>query len=449
MTRPITVPLATRPARNTYADLLRAVSIISVVIGHWLLTGVVTRQGRLVGVNALGVVHWGAWVTLAMQVVPLFFLVGGYANAASWGRHQAAGQEWPLWVQTRVMRLLVPTCGYAALIVAGVLGAQLAGIDPRTVATAGWAVALHLWFLAVYAVVLFCTPALWAAHQRWGLRVPAAMVVLAVVIDAGVVGLHWPLVGGVNYLLVWGTFHQLGFAWQDGSLVARVRPAMLAGGAALVLIGLIWAGPYPVSMIGAPGARIQNASPPSSALLAFGIAQCGVALACEPRVTRWLAQHARSRARIATAGALTMPVYLWHMVPVVIVIEAGYRQLIGLPAIGSSDWWYQRVVWIFVLGVALAAVLAVLAGLSRASHRHRPPVDGGSASPDRPPPHVLIGLLLLGVVAAAAGIGQLAASGFAPHGHLAAAPLAELVLGLICVGGSAHRQRLSFEPANR
>jgi len=34
-------------------------------------------------------------------------------------------------------------------------------------ATAGWAVALHLWFLPVYLILLSMTPAMDAAHRRW------------------------------------------------------------------------------------------------------------------------------------------------------------------------------------------------------------------------------------------------------------------------------------------
>src|SRR5580704_3194634 len=102
---PDVAPNPTVGARNSYADLLRSLAIVSVVVGHWLATGVVRGDGRFVGVDALGVVHWGSWVTLVMQVVPVFFLVGGYVNSASWARHQAEGERWSIWVRARVLRL--------------------------------------------------------------------------------------------------------------------------------------------------------------------------------------------------------------------------------------------------------------------------------------------------------------------------------------------------------
>jgi hypothetical protein len=44
------------------------------------------------------------------------------------------------------------------------------------------------------------------------------------VVDAGVAGAGLPLIGYANYLLVWGSMHQWGFAWQDGTLTrARWR----------------------------------------------------------------------------------------------------------------------------------------------------------------------------------------------------------------------------------
>jgi hypothetical protein len=152
--------------------------------------------------------------------------------------------------------------------------------------------------------------------------------------------------GWANYLLVWRTFHQLGFAWQDRAVTIRRRPILLAVGAIVVLPVLIWWRPYPVSMVGVPGARIQNASPPSTAVLAFGIAQAGIVLAGEAAVTRWLSRHPSAHSKISTVGRLTMPIYLWHMVPVVVVIESGYPALFGLPAVGSRPWWEQRPIWI-------------------------------------------------------------------------------------------------------
>ena len=79
-------------------------------------------------------------------------------------------------------------------------------------------VTLQLWFLPMYMVLIALTLAMHAAHRRWGLAVPAAMGAAAAMVSAGVTVLHLAAIGYANYLLVWGSTHQWGFAWRDGIL---------------------------------------------------------------------------------------------------------------------------------------------------------------------------------------------------------------------------------------
>jgi surface polysaccharide O-acyltransferase-like enzyme len=178
--------------RNRYADLLRVVAIFAVVYGHWVLTDITYSRGRLSGLDALEYVSWGRWLTLPLQVMPVFFLVGGYANAVSWTAHRARGEGWTTWVRGRAMRLLWPTGVYvaAAAIAAGV--GKASGVPSGELAQAGWLIALHLWFLPVYLLLIAVTPVMLAAQRRWGLAVPAAMAVAAAGVDAGVLGLQQP-----------------------------------------------------------------------------------------------------------------------------------------------------------------------------------------------------------------------------------------------------------------
>ena len=64
--------------RERYVDLLRAVAITLVVLGHWLIA-VLDHDvaGRLRGHNALEDITWARPGTWLFQVMPLFFLVGG------------------------------------------------------------------------------------------------------------------------------------------------------------------------------------------------------------------------------------------------------------------------------------------------------------------------------------------------------------------------------------
>jgi fucose 4-O-acetylase-like acetyltransferase len=423
----------TGTSRNTYLDLIRVVAIAAVVVGHWIATGITYKHGQLGGVDVLGVSPWTSWLTLIFQVVPLFFLVGGYSNALSWTRYQAGGGSAFGWTRRRARRLLVPTAGYIAVISLAVVACTAAGANRGDLEEAGWALSLHLWFLAPYLLLLLLTPALLALHRRYGIAVPAVMAATAALIDVAVIEGHWHFVGWTNYVLVWGTFHQLGFAWHDGFLAGRRgRAFALATAALFALVALIWWGPYPVSMVGVPGARIQNASPPSAALLTFGLAQIGVVLFASPSVSAWLAQPARVRLRalIQRANAMTMPVYLWHMVPVVIVTVVAYpNRWFAQPPIGSRAWWVQRIPWVAALTLVLAVVLAVVVLAAQLLHAGRPrhPRVGQNETVGR------AATLCLGVAISVATLGRLAVWGFAPNGSLDGITVGCFAVGLLLV----------------
>ena len=106
-------------------------------LSGWTLLEVRSPEGsglpRLSGLDAVDYVSWGRWVTWAFQVMPVFFLVGGYVHAQSWTDHHARRESWAWWVRDRVMRLWWPT---AVFVVAGILvvvGARAAGADPGEV----------------------------------------------------------------------------------------------------------------------------------------------------------------------------------------------------------------------------------------------------------------------------------------------------------------------------
>ncbi len=374
--RPVPAP------RNRYADLLRVVAIGLVVLGHWLLTSISDTGGQLSGGSAMADIGWSGWGTLVFQVMPVFFLVGGYVNALSWARHRSAGGTWAGWVRHRAARLLRPTTVFVAVIVIAVAACARAGADPAELAQAGWGVALQLWFLPVYLVLIALTPALHAAHRRWGLAVAVVLTAAVAGVDAGVLGARLAALGYANYLLVWGTMHQWGFAWQDGTLTRRRwRPWALAaaGGLALGLL-LAW-GPFPVNMVGTAGGGVNNTIPPSVALLAFAAAQAGLVLAAEPLGSAVLARRAGLWRRVTWLNDRVLTVYLWHMVPVVVVALA--LQAAGIlprAAAGSAGWWALRPAWIAALAVVLAPAAIFLARFERPPRRWR--AWSGAAVPD-------------------------------------------------------------------
>lgn len=412
--------------RNRYVDLLRVLAIGGVVYGHWLLVSITYRHGQLSGTDAGSYVSWAPWVTWAFQVMPVFFLVGGYVNARSWPSHRARGETWTVWVRDRALRLLWPTAVFLAVGMVAVSAALLTGVPATEVGEAGWLVSLQLWFLPVYLLLAALTPPLLAAHRRWGLRVPMAMAAAAALVSVGVTGTHVHVIGYANYLLVWGSAHQWGFAWQDGTLARRRwRPyAMIACGAALLACLLAW-GPYKVDMVGS-----GNTNPPSVALLAFALAQSGLALACEPAGARLLLRPGWWR-RVRRLNAAVMTLYLWHFVPVMIVAIACYPAgLLPQPAIGSAQWWELRPAWFALLTVVLAGLTTLVMRVERPLLKL--PAAIGPSGPWSP------AILLAGLAAVTLGLARLAIAGLAPGGHLPLLVLAAFAAGLLAIFCTGH-----------
>ncbi|MFE7134149.1 acyltransferase [Streptomyces sp. NPDC057638] len=414
-----------RAERNRCVDLLRVGAIAAVVLGHWLLVDVTYRGGALSGQDALEQIGWGRWLTLLLQVMPVFFLIGGYADAVSWTAHRAGGEPWWSWVRGRTARLAWPTAVYLAVCASAAVVARAAGVEPKVLALAGWLVALHLWFLPVYLLLIVLTPALHTAHRRWGAAVPMAMALGAVGVDALVLGPRLPVIGFANYLLVWGTTHQWGFAWQDGTLTTpRWRCRALAAAGVVLLCALVGWGPFPVDMIGA-GTRVGNTAPPSVALLAFAAAQTGLVLMAEPALRRLLGRP-RLWARVSRLNGAVMTVYLWHMIPVLVVAALFYPTgLAPQPAIGSAPWLGLRLPWLLLLSALLVPLTLAVVRAERPLGRI--PEGLGVLGWWSPV------LLLCALGALAPALAALAIGGFAAGGHLGVPPLARYGLGLLAL----------------
>lgn len=401
-----------RPVRNLAVDYYRVSGVVLIVVGHWLAGSVTYYDGHFGRQNPLVDMPWTQWLTWPLQAVPTFFLAAGYASAVSWAhRRDTNGVSRQTWLRHRLSRVLGPTAAYAAVVSVGVVVLGALHVGSSTMEYAGWAVAMHLWFLVVYLMVVALTPIAVAAQRRWGLLVPAALAVGVALVDVATLGAHLPYLGWLNYLLCWGVLYQLGIAWHDG-LLAGFRPALLAAVSAVTLALLIWLKIYPVSMIGVPGQTVDNTTPPNVALLAFGCAQTGLAMALAPALNRAL--RARPVRRLLTvANDNVMALYLWHMIPVVIVAIIGYPAgLLPQPTEGSAQWWLARLEWVAILSLVTAVELVLLWWGRRFFAAPLPRLGIPLAERWGEP------VMLAGAAMAAYGLAFVAAAGFAPDGHL-------------------------------
>ncbi len=412
--------LTTSPAPRAPAmDLYRSLAVVLVVIGHWLLSVMTYRDGEFGRDNPLVLMPWTQWITWFFQVVPVFFAVAGYASAVSWARMRAAhSMSWPDWIRRRVARTLGPTAIYATFVLTVLAVLMLLGVDGSVLALGGWAVAMHLWFLAVYLMVVALTPIAVAAHRRWGLAAPAALAAGVVLIDVLGISTGHPEIRIANYFFCWAAIYQLGIAYHGGLLRRRLLVSMAVAAAVTLPLLVTW-GPYPIAMIGVPGVRVENSAPPSVALLALAMVQIGVLFAIAPALNRVLARGRWPRV-IATANNNVMALYLWHMLPVIVVTLAAYPTgLLPQPPLGSGAWWLARLEWELVLAVVTVILLSLLSWQRRLFASPIPtfaaPVRTGLA----------VAALYAGTASCALALALFAASGFAPDGRL---PVLAMVL---------------------
>ncbi|MFF2051945.1 acyltransferase [Leifsonia sp. NPDC058194] len=414
--RRLPAPPSTRPAgahRDPAVDIARAACLVVVVLLHALMVGVAWGAHGPILRNAME--GWLGFAPLSWvaQVMPLFFLLGGFSAHTQWERMRERGAGYGDYLAGRMRRLFIPATAalVAVAILIGVLA--LAGVPGAVVATAGFRMSQPLWFLGVYVLCTAAVPPLLALHRRapvTGVLVPAALA-LAVDIVRGATGVT--AIGFANLLFVWLSVQQLGFWLATGwpGRASRRTLALVAAGACAFLVLLCAAGVYSLDML-------ANLNPPTCALLVLAVVQLAVFLLVAPAL-RAVADGPVVGRAVGWVSARAMTVYLWHM-PVLIVL-AGALLVSGaaLPEPVSAEWWLSRPLW-------LAAVLAAVAGVVAATGRFEAGSRGTARGPSTPGPRALAS-----AAAGAGGILLVLVAGSALAAWVVAAALATLALRIL------------------
>ncbi|MEV0753651.1 acyltransferase [Streptosporangium sp. NPDC050280] len=403
------IEAATPEGRDRGVDALRALAIVGVVLGHWLVTawdrgaaGAVHLSSPLAHLPEFTPMSW------VLQTLAVFFLVGGYAAArglrsvaargptphgskthemktrgpdspshaagpvAARGARRGAGSgahPAGAWVRARMGRLLGPVVPLV-LVWAGIaVGMALRGSSAGTIRVMVLPAIGPLWFLVVFTVLTAATPLLLRAHP-----VVVAVVAFAVVLGVDLCRFRFGApawTGWVNLTAGWLVPYALGIAWAGGLLASRrVAAALLVGGLAGAAL-LVGAFGYPASMVGVTGDAASNLSPPSLAVVCFGLAQVGVALLVRAPLAR-LMRRPRLWAVVALANLSAMTLFLWHQSAVSAIAVAALRfgDVPGLLATPDEPaWLLHRLAWIPVFAAVLA--LACLPGSTRGRFNDR------------------------------------------------------------------------------
>ncbi|WP_328864226.1 acyltransferase family protein [Streptomyces sp. NBC_00304] len=349
------IEAATPHHRDRAVDALRALAILGVVLGHWLVTAMVVDSGSVHAASPLQRTPELAPVSWVFQTLAVFFLVGGQVAAKSYESSRARGVTYGRWLGARIARLFRPV---AALLVVWTVTAGtmfVSGVGYDNLHALLKLVLSPLWFLLVFAGLTALTPLVARLHPLWP-------VVVVIHVDIIRLGLDGPArLGWINVAAGWLVPYCLGAAWARGELRSRTTGwTLLIGGATATALLVLLAG-YPASMVGVPGAGISNLDPPTLAAVTFGLAQCGAALLLSGPLRRILVKPA-AWAAVALVNLSAMTVFLWHQTAMLAATATGLLTGRTLPGLHTrpdgTQWIIARLLWLPVFAVALTACWA-------------------------------------------------------------------------------------------
>ncbi|MFB7656424.1 MULTISPECIES: acyltransferase [unclassified Streptomyces] len=351
--------------RDRAIDGLRALALLAVPTGHWLVGGFTLDPGgglhNASPLTTFGALAPASWI---LQMLGVFFLVGGYASYLSHRRRKGSAGQWTL---GRLKRLGRPVLGVTAVwaLLLPLLHYGL-GVPTATLHTASTLVVQPLWFVGVYAVITALTPYCVRAAHRLGAWSAAPLLGSVAVVDFLRYGPYADAMPSwlslLNLLPGWLFAYQLGVSWAAGRLGRREAWLLLAGGAALFAT-LLLAFHYPASMVGVPGASRTNSHPPSLLVLALAAAQSGAAVLLRDRLARLLRRPALW-APVVAVNLSAMTILCWHQTAMLAAaIPASYAG--GLPGLttapDTAGWILARAAWMPLF----AGLLVLIAKFAR------------------------------------------------------------------------------------
>jgi len=359
-------------SRDLTLDLARVFCVLLVVVIHLLFVGVGTdADGGMAITRPLEEQPWFWAATWVGQIMPLFFVVGGFATATSLRSHRrraaAAGgiraDADRIFVHARLQRLARPALPLFGFLAVVLVAATALGIDPGLLEAVATGAGSPLWFLCAYLICQLAAPALLNRHERSPVATVLALLGAVVLVDilrftvsgAPVDQAGASMLGYLNLLFVWPLVQQFGFWYADGWFARRTwwQLLLIAAVCWATLVPLTVWGPYSDDML-------TNLNPPTLPLVALGLGQAALLQLLKPPLTALMRTRVM-RGIVFAVGSRLMTVYLWHL-PLILAI-AGLGLVVPLIAAapGSATWWLTRpIVYLVVLG--LIFVLSVALG---------------------------------------------------------------------------------------
>jgi len=308
-------------ARNAYIDFLRAFSLLVVVAWHWVFTIVIWKDDGPRATSPIGFTT-GLWAaTWLLQVMPLFFYVGGYSHLVAWEAASAKGERLARFVLRRLRALAVPAL--ILLFIWVTLGVVLGNVfNAKWAGRAVLLVVSPLWFMGVYLMLVALLPVFLWLHRRFDSIVVVWLAGIALAVDIIRFRYDHEWVGMANMIVVWGLCHQLGFFYERLVGATRRSDWTLLWAGLFGLVGLVFSGLYPGSMVGVPG-ETSNMAPPTLCIVALVVFQAGVVETLRPALERRLERRRWQRVN-ETINRFSMPLFLFHTTGMALHRAASY-----------------------------------------------------------------------------------------------------------------------------
>ncbi|MFE7244292.1 acyltransferase [Streptomyces sp. NPDC057580] len=350
--------------RDRAVDGLRALALLAVPTGHWLLGGFrLDSAGALHNASPLSAFGFLAPVSWILQMLGIFFLVGGYASVLSYRRRKSTTAAW---LRGRMARLGRPVLGVTAVWAAMIPVLYTLGVPGDTLRTGSTLVIQPLWFVGVYTVVTALTPYCLRIARRLGGWAAAPLLGAVAAVDFLRYGPYaeampsWLSV--LNILPGWLFAYQLGVSWGEDRIGKRGAWFLLVGGTVL-FAALLLVFHYPASMVGVPGEARTNSHPPSLLVLALAAAQSGAAILLRDRIGRLL-RRPPVWAPVVVINLSAMTILCWHQTAMLAAaVPASFAGAVPGLTTGPDTigWVLARLAWMPVF----AGLLVLIARYAR------------------------------------------------------------------------------------
>ena len=378
--------------RDLTLDLARVGCVLVVVVVHVLFTEVGTNEaGQLVFQRSVEAQPWFAPASWVANIMPLFFVVGGFAARVGWASTLRRGGTADDFARVRLARLARPAVPVMMLFAIGLGVVAFLDLDPDLVDGVAVGVGSPLWFLAAYCLIQAVAPAMIRLHERSPgmtlvilLLAGLAVDIIRLVVGIRMLGLTWispdgygvghELFGLPNVLFVWLFAQQLGFVLHDGWF-ARRTPWQLIGIMAAGY-GALWAlayfGAYSWNML-------ANQWPPTTPLAVLAVVQAAGFTLIKPLLAAIMRTKA-AQAILFLFGSRLMTIYLWHFPVIMILIGIQLLLPFPMPSPGGAVWWWTRVPFTLLVLAGVVAISPLLVRFERLPPAGAPRFPGRAAT---------------------------------------------------------------------